>query len=93
MFGGVIAILLCAWFYQTATRIHLPPLRWVLGALILFYAVRYIWTFAILKPLMGIHFKTHTMLTGIMIELSGALIGAGVAALFRSKVMLKQGKP
>jgi hypothetical protein len=31
------------------------------------------------------------MLTGVMIELSGALIAAAIVALFRSKVMLKQG--
>ena len=92
MFGGVIAILLCAWFYQTATKIHLNPLQWIIGALIVFYGVRYAWTFALLKPLMGVYFKSHTMLTGVMIELSGALVGAAVAALFRSKVMLKQAK-
>lgn len=92
MFGGVIAAVLCIWFYQTATRIHLNPLQWVIGALIVFYGVRYAWTFAVLKPLMGIHFKNHTMLTGVMIELSGALIGAVVAALFRTKVMLKQAR-
>lgn len=92
MIGGVIGVLLCAWFYQTAMKIHLNPVAWVIGALIVFYGVRYAWTFAILKPLMGIHFKTHTMFTGIMIELSGALIAAAITALFRSKVMLKQAK-
>ncbi len=92
MFGGVIAAVLCIWFYQTATRIHLNPLAWIIGALIVFYGVRYAWTFAVLKPLMGVGFKSHTMLTGVMIELSGALLGMAVAAVFRSKVMLKQGR-
>jgi hypothetical protein len=92
MFGGLIAALLCYWFYQTALRIKLNPLQWVIGALIVFYGVRYAWTFAVLKPLMGVAFKNHTMLTGVMIELSGAIIGAGIAALFHAKVMLKQAK-
>jgi len=92
MFGGVVAALLCVWFYQTATKIHLPPLKWVVGALILFYGVRYAWTFGVLKPLMGVQFKTHTMWTGVLIELSGVLIGGVLAALFRSKIMLKQAR-
>jgi hypothetical protein len=39
---------------------------------------------------MGTSFKIHTMLTEVMIEVSGTLIGAACAAFFRSKVMLKQ---
>lgn len=92
MFGGVAAALLCIWFYQTATKIHLHPLKWVVGVLILFYGVRYAWTFGVLKPLMGTQFRTHSMLTGVLIELSGVLIGGALAALFRSKVMLKQAR-
>ncbi len=92
MFGGILAAVLCVWFYQTAVRIHLNPIAWVVGALVVFYGVRYAWTFAILKPLLGVTFKSHSMWGGVMIELSGALIAAAVAALFRNKVMLKQGR-
>jgi hypothetical protein len=92
MFGGLIAALLCYWFYQTAIRVKLNPLQWVVGALIIFYGVRYVWTFALLKPLMGAAFKNHGMVSGLMIELSGAVVAAAVVALFHAKVMLKQAR-
>ncbi|MGY6215165.1 hypothetical protein ACW73L_08390 [Methylolobus aquaticus] len=92
MFGGLIAALLCYWFYQTAIRVKLNPLQWVIGALVIFYAVRFAWTFAVLKPLMGAAFKAHGMVSGVMIELSGAVIAAAVVALFHKKVMLKQAR-
>lgn len=92
MFGGVIAVLLCAWLHQTATRIHRNPLPWIIGALMVFYGIRYAWTFAFLKPVMGADFQTHTMLTGVLMELSGALIAAGAVALFRSTAMPKRGR-
>lgn len=90
MVGGVIGVLICVWFYQTAIKLKLNPLQWIVGALIVYYGVKFLWTFVILKPLMGTSFKTHTMMTGVMIEVSGSLIGALCAAFFRSKVMLKQ---
>jgi hypothetical protein len=92
MFGGLIAAVLCYWFYQTAIRVKLNPLQWVAGALIIFYGVRYIWTFALLKPIMGAAFKNHGMVSGLMIELSGAVVAAAVVALFHAKVMLKQAR-
>ena len=92
MFGGLIAALLCYWFYQTAVRLSLNPLQWVVGALIIFYGIRYAWTFALLKPLLGAAFKNHGMMGGLLIELSGAAVAAGVVALFHAKVMLKRGR-
>lgn len=92
MFGGLIAALLCYWFYQTATRMKLNPLQWVIGALIIFYGVRFAWTFVVLKPVMGAAFRNHSMLAGILIELSGAIIAAAITALFHAKVMVKQAR-
>jgi predicted membrane protein len=90
MVGGVIGVLICVWFYQTAIKLNLNPLQWIVGALIVYYGAKAGWTYGILKPLMGSGFKTHTMMTGVMIEVSGSLIGAACAAFFRSKAMLKQ---
>jgi len=90
MVGGVIGVLICVWFYQTAIRLKLNPLQWIVAALIIYYGVKFAWTFWLLKPLMGASFKTHTMLTGIMIEVSGSLVGAACAALFRNRAMLRQ---
>lgn len=90
MFGGLMAALLCYWFYQTAIHIKLKPLQWVIGALIIFYGIRYAWNFAVLKPLLGSSFTKHGMLGGVLIELSGAVVAAVLVALFHAKVMLKR---
>ncbi|HYE35766.1 hypothetical protein [Methylocaldum sp.] len=90
MIGGIISVLICVWFYRTATRLNLNVLQWIVGALIVYYGIKAIWTYAILKPLLGGSFTYYSMTAGIMIELSGALLGAFGAALFRNRIMLKQ---
>lgn len=90
MVGGVVAVLIAVWFYHTAMKLNLNPLQWIVGALIVYYGAKFGLIYGILKPLMGTHFKMHSMATGVMIEVSGTLIGAACAAFFRSKVMLKQ---
>jgi hypothetical protein len=92
MLGGVISFLICIWFYLTADRLKLNPLQWVAGALIVFYGTKAIWTFLILKPLMGAGYTHHGMLGGLMMELAGALLGALACWLFRARVMLKQAR-
>jgi hypothetical protein len=87
MVGGVIAFLVCIWFYLTADRLKLPPLQWVIGALIVYYGAKAVWTYLVLKPLMG---SGYGMLTGFLLELAGALLGVAACWLFRSKVMLKK---
>lgn len=90
MIGGLLSVFVFGWFYHTATKLQANPLQWAIGALVLFYLVRYGWTYALLKPLMGAHFTNHSMVTGLMIEVSGALLGLACAAWFRSAVLLKQ---
>lgn len=90
MVGGVIGFLVCIWFYLTADRLKLPPLQWVIGALIVYYGTKALWTFAILKPLMGTGYTHHSMLGGIAMEVSGALLGVAACWLFRSKIMLRR---
>jgi hypothetical protein len=90
MIGGVISVLICVWYYRTADRLKLNPLQWIVGGLILFYGARAGWTYGIVKPLMGAGFDRHSMTAGILIELTGALLGAACAALFHNKIMLKQ---
>jgi hypothetical protein len=93
MIGGLLSVFVFGWFYHTATQLRVNPFQWAIGALIVFYLVRYGWTYALLKPLMGAHFTNHSMATGVVIEISGALLGVAAAAWFRSAVLLKQHAP
>lgn len=92
MIGGVIGFLICIWFYLTADRLKLNHLQWIVGALIVYYGTKAVWTFVILKPLMGVGYTHHSMFGGIMMELSGALLGLAACWFFRSRVMLRQAK-
>ena len=38
MLGGVIAVLICVWFYHTANKQNLNPLPWIVGGLVVYTA-------------------------------------------------------
>lgn len=90
MIGGVIAVLVCVWFYYSAEKLGINPLPWIVGALIVYYGAKIGWISGVVKPVLGGSFRDLGMLAGFLVEFSGALAGVGAAALFRSKVLLKQ---
>ncbi len=90
MLGGVVAVLICVWFYHSASKNNINPLPWIVGALIVYYGAKVGWTYGVVKPLMGGGAGRRGMTALLMIEVSGSLIGAACAAWFRSNVMLKQ---
>jgi hypothetical protein len=92
MIGGVVGFLVCIWFYITADRLKLNHLQWIVGALIIYYGTKAVWTFVILKPLMGVNYTHNSMIGGIVMEASGALLGVAACWLFRSRIMLKKGQ-
>lgn len=92
MIGGVVSVVLCVWFYRTALRLNLSVLQWIVGALIVYYGIKAIWTYAVLKPVLGGSFTYYSATAGVMMEVSGALLGALGAVLFRNLVMLKQAR-
>jgi hypothetical protein len=92
MIGGVVSVVICVWFYRTALRLNLSVLQWIVGALIVYYGIKAIWTYAVLKPVLGGSFTYYSATAGVMMEVSGALLGALGAVLFRNLVMLKQAR-
>lgn len=83
--GAVIAVLICVWYYQTATKLNINPLPWIVGGLILYYGMKYGWTYGVAKPVFG-----KKMMSPMLNDLSGAAVGAIAAALFHSLVLRKQ---
>ncbi|MDD5033926.1 MAG: hypothetical protein PHE55_04140 [Methylococcaceae bacterium] len=95
MIGAVSALAILAiafWYYQTADKLKLPILPWMAGGVIVYYLGFLFWMHLLLKPLLGGQFKEHNFLLGIFMDITAILAGAALAALFRGKVMLKQGK-
>jgi len=89
---GALAILgIAFWYYQTAEKLKLPPLPWVVGGVIVYYAGFLFWMYWVLKPLLGGQFKEHNFLLGITMDITAVLAGAALSALFQNKVMLKKG--
>jgi len=89
---GIIAIFLLAyWIYRTAQELKLPAFQWVLGAVIVYYLGFAAWMYLVLGPLMGSTFKNHSLFQGLAMDVSAVLVGACLAWLFRSRIMLKQG--
>ncbi len=86
--GAVVAVLICVWYYQTATKININPLPWIVGALVIYYGLKYGWTYGVARPVFG-----PRMLSPMVNDLSGAAIGAIAVAVFRAKVLLKQKPP
>lgn len=89
---GALAILVVAyWYYQTAEKLSLPPLPWVIGGVIVYYSGFLAWMYWVLKPMLGGQFKEHNFLLGITMDITAVLAGVALSALFRSKGMLKKG--
>ena len=89
---GALAILAVAyWYYQTAEKLSLPPLPWVVGGVIVYYSGFLGWMYWVLKPLLGGQFKEHNFLLGITMDITAVLVGVALSALFRNRVMLKKG--
>jgi len=83
--GAAVAVLICVWYYQTATKLNINPLPWIVGALIIYYGVKYGWTYGIARPVFG-----PRVLSPMVNDLSGAVFGGIAAAVFRALVLLKQ---
>lgn len=83
--GAIIAVAMCYWYFQTASKLNLNPLPWIVAALIIYYGVKYGWTLGVAKALFG-----SKALSPLINDLSGAFFGVLAAALFRSSVLLKQ---
>lgn len=83
--GAVVAVLICWWYYQTAMKLNINPLPWIVGALIVYYGVKYGWTYGVMKPMFG-----RQMFGPLINDLTGAAVGTVAAAIFRSQALLKQ---
>lgn len=83
--GAVVAVLICVWYYQTATKLNINPLPWIVGALIIYYGLKYGWTYGVMKRM----FSMKSM-SPFINDLSGAAVGLIGAALFNFKVLQKQ---
>jgi len=83
--GAVVAVLICVWYYHTATKININPLPWIVGGLIIYYGIKYGWTYGVMKPLFN-----QKMFGPLVNDLTGAAVGAIAATIFRSQVLLKQ---
>ena len=91
MIGALAILLIAFWYYQTADKMNLPILLWVIGGIIVYYAGFLGWMYGVLKPLLGGQFKEHNFLLGITMDITAVLAGVALSALFRAKVMLKKG--
>ena len=91
MIGAIAILLIAFWYYQTAESLNLPPVPWMVGGVVVYYAGFLGWMYWLLKPLLGGQFKEHNFLLGITMDITAVLAGAALAALFRNQVMLKKG--
>ncbi len=93
MIGAIAILLIAFWYYKTAEARRLPALPWIVGGVLVYYLGFALWMYLLLKPLLGVHFKDHSVWLGLAMDLSSVLAGAALAALFRAKVVLKRGDP
>jgi hypothetical protein len=93
MIGAIAILVIAYWFYRTAEHCRLPTLPWVIAGVAVYYICFAIWMYGVLKPTLGSQFKAHGLWLGLGMDISAVLIGALAAALLRSRVLLRQGKP
>jgi len=90
MIGALAILAIAFWYFQTAEKLHLPALPWVVGGVIVYYAGFLMWMYWLLKPMLGGQFKEHSFLLGITMDITAVLAGAALSGLFRHQVMLKK---
>jgi len=90
MIGALAILAIAFWYYQTAEKLNLPALPWIVGGVIVYYAGFLAWMYGLLKPLLGGQFKEHNFLLGISMDITAVLVGLALSALFRNKIMLKK---
>lgn len=87
MIGGIVALLIAVWFYNTASRAGKNPLQWMIAGIIAYYGTMLVWTYWIVSPLLGRFFDRHSLTAGLAIELSAVGAGALCAIIVRSKLL------
>jgi len=91
MIGAIAIVLIAVWFHKTAEKRRLPSLQWVIGGVVVYYAGFLGWMYGVMRPLTGNLFQNHSLWLGLGMDISSVLVGALMATLFRSAVMLKRG--
>ncbi len=87
MIGTITSLLVGYWFYQSAQKVNENPFRWLAVGMIFYYGTRIVWTYAIVRPLMGQSFYQHSMMTGAIIESTAILVGVIVVALIHRRFL------
>jgi hypothetical protein len=88
----LIILAIAVWLYQTAQQRGLPGVAWAIGGVIVYYGGFLLWMHGVLRPVLGGLFHSHSFGVGIGMDVTSILFGAFCAALFRFKVMPKQGR-
>lgn len=90
MIGTITSLLIGYWFYQSAKKNAKDPFKWLVLGMVYYYGTRIIWTYLIIRPMMGRSFYNHSILTGALIEISAIVVGVIVAALIHKRYITIQ---
>jgi hypothetical protein len=93
MIGAIAILVIAFWYFKTAEGRHLSALPWITAGVAVYYLSFAAWMYWVLKPLLGVQFKDHGIWLGLAMDLSSVLVGIVITAIFRAKIMLKQGHP
>lgn len=75
MIGMITSLVVAFWFYHSAKKVKKDALKWLAGGMVCYYGARIVWTYLVIKPLMGRSFYDHSVMTGALIEFSAIFIG------------------
>jgi hypothetical protein len=92
MIGASTLIFISIWFYKSAEKLRLPLVPWLVGGVLVYYSCYAAWMYLVLKPMLGMSFREHSLPLALFINISSVLVGLAMAALFRAKVMVPKGQ-
>ena len=90
MIGTITSLLVGYWFYQSAHKVEKNPFKWLAVGMIFYYGARIVWTYAIIRPLMGQSFYQHSMMTGAIIESTAIAVGVVLVALIHRRFLVSK---
>lgn len=88
---AIVAILIAVWFYHSASKAKKDNVwPWVAAGVGSYYAAGALWVYAVLPLILGRRLHSPGFSMGLLLELSGILVGLLFVAWIRIKFLPKQ---
>lgn len=89
MFGSIAALIIAYWYYQSATKQNLNPVKWAVIGVSAYFIPAVIWTLLVTPGLRDAFEHNQNMLLGFIVRFAYVAVGVGCSVLLHFKHLKK----